>query len=395
LGEESSDILLENNFIHNCSDKGVSVGQLSSIFMQNNTFVNCTQGVAVKDLSTAEVDQNTFYNVGTPIACFEKNVGIGGGMAFVTNSILSNSAESPILVDEYSILSLNNTLSDTEVIEGENNVFGHPHFTNPTQNDFHLNPNSLALNAGLNETGNVIDLGTKYYDYSAIPSLMISKIMYQPLDDADAEFIHILNASNEIIELTDYQISEAVDFTFPVAQIAPNEEIRVAKDAALFPDFVGQIFTWTDGKLSNNGEAIRLSDAYGIIVDQVIYSPEAPWSIEAAGTGASLVLISANLDNHFAESWEVETVVSLDELEDFSGINIFPNPSTGQVSISVNTHENYSLILRDIIGREVLNTFVSREVTLDLNELEKGIYFASIKNEDGELVNGGKLILVE
>ena len=320
LGEESSDILLENNFIHNCSDKGVSVGQLSSIFMQNNTIVNCAQGVAVKDLSTAEIDQNTFYNVGVPVACFEKNVGIGGGIAFVTNSILSNSPESPILVDEQSVLSLNNTLSDTEVVEGENNVFGHPYFINPTQNDFHLQSNSLALNAGLNETGNVIDLGTKYYDYSAIPSLMISKIMYQPLDDADAEFIHIYNAGNEVIDLADYQISEAVDFIFSAAQIAPNEAIRIAKDASLFPDFEGQIFTWTEGKLSNNGEAIRLSDAYGIVVDQVVYSPDLPWSVEAAETGASLVLISADLDNHFAESWEAETLVALDEAQDLTGL---------------------------------------------------------------------------
>jgi len=395
LGEESSDVLLENNFIHNCSDKGVSVGQLSTIFMQNNTIVNCAQGIAVKDLSTAEVDQNTFYNVGTPIACFEKNVGIGGGMAFVTNSILSNSPESPILVDEQSVLSLNNTLSDTEAIEGENNVLGHPHFTNPTQNDFHLMPNSLALNAGLNETGNVIDLGTKYYDYSAIPSLMISKIMYHPLDDADAEFIQILNAGDEAVDLTDYQISEAVDFIFPAAQIAPNEEIRIAKDADLFPNFQGQLYTWTDGKLSNNGEAIRLSDAYGIVVDQVIYSPLEPWAVEAAGTGASLVLISPDLDNHFAESWEVETVVRLEELEGFTGINIFPNPSTGQVSIDVSMTAPYDLTLRDVVGNEVLKRTLRGQNTIDLSSFSQGVYFVSIWSEDKELMGNRKLFLVK
>ncbi|MGK0364930.1 MAG: hypothetical protein ACI85O_001990, partial [Saprospiraceae bacterium] len=392
LGEESSDIVVENNFIHNCTDKGVSVGQLSTIFMQNNTIVNCAQGVAVKDLSTAEIDQNTFYNVGIPIACFEKNVGIGGGMAFVSNSILSNSPESPVLVDEYSTLSLNNTLSDTEIIEGESNVLGHPYFTNPTQNDFHLQSNSLALGAGLNETGNVIDLGTKYYDYSATPSLMISKIMYQPLDDADAEFIHIYNAGTTPVDLTDYQISEAVEFIFPASQIAPNEEIRIAKDATLFPNFQGQIFTWTDGKLSNNGEAIRISDAYGIIVDQVIYSPEAPWAVEAAGIGESLVLISPDLDNHFAESWEVETVVALKNVKDFDGINIFPNPSTGLVTVDV--EGDYNLILRDVIGREVLRRTLNGRSTLDLSGFSRGVYFVFVENEDGELVNGGRLILV-
>ena len=392
LGEESSDILLENNFIHNCTDKGVSVGQLSSIFMQNNTIVNCAQGVAVKDLSTAEIDQSTFYNVGTPIACFEKNIGIGGGMAFVSNSILSNSPESPVFVDEHSILSLNNTLSDTEVIEGESNVFGHPYFTNPSQNDFHLQANSLALNAGLNETGIVIDLGTKYYDYSATPSLMISKIKYQPMDDADAENIYLYNAGNTTIDLTGYVLSEAVDFIFPSAQIGPHQEVIIAKDAGLFPNATSQIFTWTDGKLSNNGETIRLSDAYGIVVDQVTYSPDAPWPTEAAGLGETLVLISPDLDNHFAESWETATVVALENVEDFKGVNIFPNPSTGLVSIDM--EGSYNLVLRDVIGSEILTKRMTGESMLDLSRFSRGIYFVFVENEDGTIINAGKLVLV-
>ena len=61
LGEGSKDILIENNLILNCSDKGISVGQASTTNIKNNIIVNCAQGVGVKDYqSFAFIDKNTF-----------------------------------------------------------------------------------------------------------------------------------------------------------------------------------------------------------------------------------------------------------------------------------------------------------------------------------------------
>ena len=116
LGEGSKDILIENNLILNCNDKGISVGQASTTNIINNIIVNCAQGVGIKDISSfALIDKNTFYDCDYGVASFEKNIGAGGGNAEIVNSIISKSVLAPIFVDNLSVLNINYSLSDTDV----------------------------------------------------------------------------------------------------------------------------------------------------------------------------------------------------------------------------------------------------------------------------------------
>ncbi len=377
LGEESSNVLIENNFIHNCTDKAISVGQLSSVLVQNNTIVNCAQGLGIKDKSTAEIDQNTFYNTTLPVACFEKNIGLGGGTAYVHNTIFSNSADFPYLQDAQSIVQVSNSLSDTEILEGTNNVLGNPHFTNPTLQDFSLLPNSLAIGAGVTDAGNPIDLGTKSHDFSGVAFMLISAIQYNSLEDADAEFIQLYNPSTATVDLTNYVLSEGIDLVFPSVQIAPSETILIVKDASLFTETTGQVVEWTNGKLSNGGETIRLSDAHGIIVDQVTYDDALPWSLEADGLGAWLVLISPDLDNHFVESWKAETVLTdIEGVENESiSIQVFPNPAKDYLKIQSSHLLLKRVELFNILGQKLLDLDFEGmyEVELDLKGLPVGV----------------------
>lgn len=384
LGEESSDVIIENNFIQNCTDKGISVGQFTTIFAQNNTLINCDQGIAVKDLSTAEIDQNTFYNVATPIACFEKNVGEGGGMAFVSNSILSNSPEAPYLEDPFSSVIFSNSLSDTESIPGTDNLFVNPYFSAPSFYDFTLKSNSSAINAGLDDFGNIIDLGTKFHDFSAPPTVMISAIHYHPELEADAEFVQIFNPGNETIDLTGYVVSNAIDFTFPATQLDPKDTLWLVKNLSFFLDVDAQIYEWTSGKLSNGGETIRLTDSYGIVIDQVTYDDEFPWAIEADGLGAWLSLISEELDNHFAESWEPLGLVDTKEIisESFD-IHVFPNPTDDYLKI-----QSPSVLIEDVeifnlLGQSAFQRTYSPsyEVLLNLNSLKSGIWLIKVNGK--------------
>ncbi len=387
LGEESVDVILEENFIYNCTDKGVSVGQQSSIFAKNNTIVNCAQGFGIKDLATAEIDQNTFYNVAIPVASFEKNIGIGGGFAFVSNSILSNSPDSPVFVDEFSILEVSNTLSDTELLSGMTTVFGHPRFENPTQNDFNLQNSSLAIGAGVDDTGMTIDLGSKIHDFSASSQVHLSGIHYHPLEDADAEYLLFYNPSSEAVDLTDYVISEAVDFVFPTAQISPDETIWIVKDEDLFPNVNEQIFEWTDGKLSNNGETIRLTDAHGIVIDQVTYDTIAPWPTAANGQGDYLALISHDLDNHFAESWSAEFPVSVEDIV-LSDILVYPNPTQGLLTIESVETPIETVELVNLIGQTVKSQTFAKvsQAQLSFPKLVSGIYILRVNGVGVEKV---------
>ena len=312
LGEESPNVLIEGNFIHNCTDKGISIGQGSSILVRNNTIVNCTQGIAVKDLSVAEIDQNTFYNVVTPIACFEKNIGEGGGIGIVTNSILSNSIESSHFADEFSSLTISHSASDTDTLPGNDNFVINPQFESATYHDFRLKPGSPAINVGSDGMGGMIDLGTKSHLFAGVPSVLISGINYHPEDHPDEEYIELYNPTNSTIDLTGYTLSGAVELTFSYGIIPPHKTILVVKNDSFFSE-PWRTVTWTSGRLSNGGETIRLADSMGIIIDQVTYDNESPWPLSADGQGDALSLISYDLDNHFAESWVDGMPVSIEE----------------------------------------------------------------------------------
>ncbi len=385
LGENSSNVLIENNFIHNCTDKAVSIGQQSDITARNNILVNCNQGFALKDLSMAEIDQITFYNVGVPLACFEKNVGLGGGMAFVSNSILSNSNIVSSFIDEFSFADISNSLIDTDTLESEANHFENPHFFNPTLNNFTLKNNSPAIDLGIDDLGNSIDLGSKFNQYSAPASLLITGINYNPTGHPNAEFIEINNPGTQSINLAGYSISEAVEFVFTEGEIAPGESIFVVLETANFTEYNEQIFRWTSGRLDNRGETIRLSDPYGIVVDQVKYDNVAPWPIEADANGGSLSLISNDLDNHFAESWKIkdQEFTSIEDLSE-SDLSIFPNPASDRIKIksAVSFIERFSLF--NSHGLEIVALSLSeptRELTYDLRNLAAGCYFIEMNGE--------------
>ena len=67
-----------------------------------------------------------------------------------------------------------------------------------------------------------------------------------------------------------------------------------------------QVWQWTDGKLSNSGESVRLSNAAGIVVDQVSYMSVAPWPVSEQSGTIILMLRDLNADNHIAGNWTLK-----------------------------------------------------------------------------------------
>ncbi len=85
-----SDILITNNDINGCTDKGVSVGEKSSPIIKNNTIKNCDIGIAVKDLSVAEIIENNISDVRVGVVAYQKKQEFGGGIANISATILEN-----------------------------------------------------------------------------------------------------------------------------------------------------------------------------------------------------------------------------------------------------------------------------------------------------------------
>jgi hypothetical protein len=72
-------------------------------------------------------------------------------------------------------------------------------------------------------------------------------------------------------------------------------------------------------------------------------------------------------------------------------INIFPNPIINELYISINNNSPYEIFLYDITSRKIMqNNFVS-SVSLNMEQLARGIYIYELRNKN-EVIRKGKIL---
>jgi len=136
--------------------------------------------------------------------------------------------------------------------------------------------------------------------------VVIHEIHYNPASSPadEYEFIELVNAGDRAVDISGYAFTAGIDFVFPRGtSIGPGEYMLVCEHADACAGKASQVFEWTGGKLSNQGEALVLRDAAGIIADYVRYDDRGYWPAEADGGGMSLELKDAASVNSLAENW--------------------------------------------------------------------------------------------
>lgn len=98
--------------------------------------------------------------------------------------------------------------------------------------------------------------------------------------------------------------------------------------------------------------------------------------------------------NSSSFSQVVSPCTGMNELSNSTTIEVYPNPSVGQLTIKLSsTHFKAKFSLYNISGQEIFNTNIMDEFTiLDLSAYSKGIYLYKIIENDST-INNGKLIL--
>jgi hypothetical protein len=383
LGEDATNIKIEGLYIHDITDKGVSVGQRATVHISNSLFTNCNLGVGVKDSSNAVIDHCTFYGTGTPVATYEKILGRAGGNVKVTNSILSNSYVASYLCDKYSTIDISYSTSDNDRLpNGKHNLFVNPLFNNPTNFDFSLKTTSPCLKTA-NDGRNI---GSGLTDTGIEPEILISGIAYltDPLTES-IEFIELYNPGNTRVDLTGYKFASGVLFAFPSGTtIAPKETYYITSNAATaFWDGRGAtVFQWESGKLADEGEDIQLVNEVNTMIDEVEYNNKAPWPL-LTNSNQALSLIRQDVDNHFAEYWTIKTIdelVAFDRLAGMDTITVYPNPSSGIFSLNGAYLNGKPIAVYDVTGLKVASFAPSSKstTTLNLEHLNKGIYLLRV-----------------
>jgi len=345
IGEGARGVVIDSVVVYDVTDKGVSLGQRSSATVTNSLFVNCNMGVAVKDSSTAAIRNCTFYGTLYPVACYEKNVGLAGGNAQVVNSILSNSAEGPWMADSRSFIRISHSLSDNSPLpEGFANLFGNPQFTAPTYFDFGLHAHSPAIGTGTSEGGPVdmgipVPLRTILADEGLDPPVMISQFYINGSNLDRSQYLMLFNPSASEVDLSGWTIDKGVTAAIPPGTfIHPGGRVFLTNNSfhPMWDSTGSPVIHWTTGRLSGNGESVRLMDRHGIVADHLVYS-ESGWPAAGFIGETAFILTDPALDNHFGENWTTghiaDLVVSAKPLLRDDRLTIWPNPTRGPICI--------------------------------------------------------------
>jgi hypothetical protein len=158
-----------------------------------------------------------------------------------------------------------------------------------------------------------------------ISDVVINELMYDPISgNDDDQYIELYNRGTNTLNLSGWQLTSAVTFSFPSVTLAPNAYLVVARNMTnLFAKYTNLNSANTvgnySGKLSHGGEYLALcvpaehktTDGSGnlvtniinIVVNDVTYGTGGRWGQWAAGGGSSLELIDPNSNNRLAANW--------------------------------------------------------------------------------------------
>jgi hypothetical protein len=188
------------------------------VILRKNIIVGCPQGVGVKDAgSSIEIDQNTFVDCQEGVAVFEKNFGNGGGSAVVTNTIFSGSSV-PVSVDSYSTLTTSYSLSDTTTLPGPGNLFGSPRFIDSSALNFQLQLISPAIDTGdplhaPDPDSTRVDMGAAYtfqttdYPFTLRKTVVVNEILSN--SGSAPDWIELHNRTNDDLNIGGWFLSDS------------------------------------------------------------------------------------------------------------------------------------------------------------------------------------------
>ena len=131
-----------------------------------------------------------------------------------------------------------------------------------------------------------------------------------------------------------------------------------------------------------------------VMTKSALKNDNVQFKFEYSNSGAS--------NNFYLDDIEIGEEADLlkQNIEPLSRVNIFPNPSVGDVNILISNikNKNISVTLLDILGQEVKNLYQGEviqdnlQIETNLNSLDKGVYFINV-SEGNTVLNIDKLIL--
>jgi regulation of enolase protein 1 (concanavalin A-like superfamily) len=145
--------------------------------------------------------------------------------------------------------------------------------------------------------------------------MVISEIMFRPEsreDGRDGEFIELFNTQSVPQDLSGWQLTGSIGYTFPQGtELAAGGFLVVGKVPedvqAIYGLAQGSVHGGYAGRLNREAGLVQLRHGAGALLLEAAYSALPPWPAAAAGTGHSLVLARPSYGEGEGEAWEASS----------------------------------------------------------------------------------------
>ena len=142
----------------------------------------------------------------------------------------------------------------------------------------------------------------------AVDSVVVfNEIHYHPVtDEALNEWVELHNQMAIDIDLSEWSLEGAVDFTFAEGTIIPGGGYLViaANPAALqTAKGIGNVVGPFSGRLNNGTGRLELRDRNDRLMEEIEYRDGGKWPTEPDGSGATLAKRNPNLPSDAPENW--------------------------------------------------------------------------------------------
>ena len=144
--------------------------------------------------------------------------------------------------------------------------------------------------------------------FSLRAQVVINEISYNPPESGNdsLEFVEIYNAGSGVVNIGGWLFAGAFEDTLPSVDLQPGDYYVAAIDSEAMLNVFGiTAHQWSTGALNNSGESIKLLDNSQALIDSVLYNDTDPWPTLADGSGPSLELEDASLDNNDGANWQI------------------------------------------------------------------------------------------
>ncbi len=205
---------------------------------------------------------------------------------------------------------------------------------------FYLTVNCCYGDVVINEIHYHPSEGIPYYFIPRVsgPLILPNQDIFNHKNNRDPEFIELYNPTDADIDLSNYQFTQGISYTFPEGSlIKSNDFVIVVKDMLNDWKIQEKTFGPYEGKLSNDGETVTLCNSSGQIIDQVKYTDELPWPRGADGYGFSLEKISSELPSNDVHSWRTSLTFDGSPLKKNTVFNVSEQP----LILSMNCNPEY------------------------------------------------------